>query len=31
MEITDAALANPIDKYVPRILKCLQLLDEKEI
>jgi uncharacterized damage-inducible protein DinB len=31
METADAAHANPIDKYVPRILKCLQLLDEKEI
>jgi uncharacterized damage-inducible protein DinB len=36
MERTDAVHANPIDKnpldkYVPRILKCLQLLDEKEI
>jgi uncharacterized damage-inducible protein DinB len=31
MKTTDAALADPIDRYVPRILKCLQLLDEKEI
>lgn len=30
MEITDAVLANPIDKYLPHILKCLQL-DEEEI
>ncbi len=31
MKTTDAVLTNPIDKYVPRILKCLQRLDEKEI
>jgi uncharacterized damage-inducible protein DinB len=31
MENTDTALANPIEKYAPRILKCLQLLDEEEI
>ena len=31
MEIIYAELGNPIEKYLPRILKCLQLLDEKEI
>lgn len=31
MKNTQPEFANPIDKYVPRILKCLQLLDEKEI
>ncbi len=31
MDITNAVSANPIDKYAPRIMKCLELLDEEEI
>src|SRR5215831_16847283 len=31
MDITAAEHANPIDKYMPRIVKCLELLDEHEI